>query len=423
MTLLDRHGASALLVLTWGWVLSAPALSTALSPKSRQGVGESAQAGGSAIIGLTSLGLAIAVLGLCAVLVAGGQLARPGVWRLMLLLSPWAYLLVREVATGATPDLRMLMFAAVITALWAARAGHQQFVVLGWLVVLTAAVSIALGTMAPSVALFHNDAGLVRPAKALLPGGLLVGLFSHPNTLGQFLALGLPAVTVIERAAARWAGVAVVLVALVWTGSRTSMLAAVVAAAVAAGIGLTPHALRSAASALSLGALSLLALLAPYVVSDPAAFTNRGYIWRSSLRRAGEEMWVGLGPGWYGDVGQTVLGLGPTVYHAHNQVIHSRVVGGLIAVALLFVVWAVAAVAAGRIARRRSLVAVGYLAALITVSWFEVPLGFVDKTLMTPVVAAPLALVLFDPAGFPHSGNSRTPRDARKSVSAIGTSA
>ena len=124
---------------------------------------------------------------------------------------------------GQTPGAVAAAFPLAALAIWAQRPRTEVLGVIGVLGALTASGSMLFGAIRPDLALLSGtDAG----EKQVLLGGLLAGPFLHSNVLGLALALSLAFVFYLRHPAVRWTCLALILGALVWTGSRTSQLAA-----------------------------------------------------------------------------------------------------------------------------------------------------------------------------------------------------
>ena len=116
---------------------------------------------------------------------------------------------------------------------------------LGYLVGLTAILSILIGLALPSKGFLHSvNGGVVSVDKQLLPGGLLIGFLTDGNSVGQILAVGIPLVAIIRRPSHRWVLLGACFLALVWTASRSSMLAVALAIIAAAVLKITVPPLR-----------------------------------------------------------------------------------------------------------------------------------------------------------------------------------
>ena len=216
------------------------------------------------------------------------------------------------------------------------RPGLRQLRVLGYLVGAVAVVSVALGLALPSHAIFRTaDGAVITEDKTLLPGGMLVGIYTHGNSLGQFLALGMPMVALIRRTAHRVPLLAISMMALIWTSARASIASVVALIVVVALLTAIPRRMRDLPARLILIGAYAVVVIVPLVTRDPTAFTNRGYIWGASLLAWRSEPWFGFGSRYYTDLARTSGELGGTVYHGHNELVQLLVVGGVVLAALV----------------------------------------------------------------------------------------
>lgn len=390
-----RHLRELFFALVWLWAVASPTIQTLTMPKAREAVGTPTDY--SPLAGRASQLLAIAVLLTCLIVlvVQRAELVRPGLTFPVLMVLPWAYLVLRDMYLGGEPvSVRLWTYPAVVLACWALRPKVSELAIVGWLIGLTAVVSLVLGVVLPAKGIFYNaDGSLVTLDKAA-PFGLLVGIYSHSNTLGGVMALGLPMVAQIRQRVWRYPLMVAAAGALLWSGARTSQLAVVAAVVVVLLVGVTPHKYRTAVTVSAMSAIVAVMVAMPLLNTDPGAFSNRGYIWASSLHQSQRHLFFGLGPDWYGAVGQTVRTLGPTVSSGHSQFVHSQVTGGFVLVALVGLLWFASSVAAGRLARRSSLFGVGFMTILLVSGLLEAVMPFVDNYALLPVLTLPLAVLL-----------------------------
>ena len=331
------------------------------------------------------------------------RLTEPGLGRVALFVMPWLYLMLRDAAEGRM-DLTSVPLLVVVLALAALRPGKATLRLLGVLVVITAAVSILMGLVVPDASILHEADGSVRQSdKALIPAGLLEGMFTAENSLAQYLSLGLPCVLLIGSRRWRLAGVAIVLFALIWSSSRGGLITAGAVLACAAlfqvlrTVGLR-RALAPITAAAVAGAVAVCVWL-PLQPWPDDAFTARGSIWRVSI-----EEWLsnaatfGLGSDWYNQMGRNEASpLHGGAYHGHNEFVHLGVLGGL-ALVLLMALWVAGIVLVSlRADSGLQAVAALILIAVFTNGFFEVPLGFVDRAQTWSVSVVPLAIVFFSP--------------------------
>lgn len=391
-----------LIATTWGLAVVPRLVQTLTTSKFRMSVGQEGPS-------LTSLAAASELVLLAAaavvclwILATRLPTAPADRWGpLAVALSLWGYVVFRDLYAGYVPNRAAVLYPLLVLAVWSLRPALRGLAPLGWLTGAAAAISTAVALAAPDRGLFRNASGeLIQPDKQLLPGGVLVGVFTQGNILGQFLVLGLPAVVLVTRR--RWRALLVLLVllvavALVWTASRSSLAALAAASAVYAALALAGRApaLRAVVSAGALAVAAAVAVLPPLLTHQDTAFTNRGYIWRLSLGAWSRHPVVGLGTNYYDDVAKTANPLVSTAFHAHNGLLQVLVTGGVVQLALITVLMALFFRRAVDHARAGSAWPTMLLASLLVSSVLEVPFGVVDRDYLLPVTVLPLAVLLF----------------------------
>jgi hypothetical protein len=387
----------ALITVTWMWVVVPRLLQTLTAPKYRGSVGvDSVPYSALAALSLTLLTLG--VVGLCLIVIID-RLRDPqalSLGPLLLMVLPWVYLVVRDLQDGDMPTITALAYVLVIAALWLLRPRVEELGWLGVLVGVAAVLSVGLALALPAKGIFFTSAGaIVEADKATLPIGIVVGFFTHGNTLGQFLALGLPFVAMVRRRGLRIVLLAFTVFALVGSASRAAILASVMAAVVAAALGpMGPRLRRGLGPVMAL--VPLCAVVAvPLLTADPRAFSNRGFIWSVSLEWWHGSPLFGLASDYYAEVGRTSERVASTVFNGHNLFVHLAVTGGVVLLALVAVQFVTLAVRAGRVAANGHRIGVVYLVALAGASLMEKSVGFVDATSVFPVVVVPLGIIMF----------------------------
>ncbi|MEU8213844.1 O-antigen ligase family protein [Micromonospora sp. NPDC049044] len=320
-------------------------------------------------------------------------------WALVGVLAPLAAIHLAGLVNGQPPGPVSLALPIAVVAIWALRPGALALAAIGVLGAATAVVAMLLAVVRPDLGLLTGaDAG----NKGWAIGGLLAGPYPHSNVLGLILALSLPFVFGIRPTAVRRVTLALILVGLLWTGSRTSQLAAVV---VLLTWGLFrwrtggrpdrsgPGHRRSLPILIGLPLVVALGLtiLSPLLTRDPAGFTNRGRTWRALLDRWTERPLTGHGPEYFEREPDLAAALGGRYTHGHNVLVHLLAIGGLLTVVLfavlLYQVW------------RRSMFLAGagmpgpalFLIALLWVSWLEA--SHLSVTLAGYLTWLPLALI------------------------------
>ena len=398
----DRFVTAAVVVtlLLFGRAVLVPALQILTTGRPRISTTIAVEASGAGVTAALSNLLLVAATGLTllTLLANAGRLS----WnpRLPLLLAPWTAITLAGLLNTGRPSVSTLLVPAVGLLATQVRDLRPVLRVIGGLTVVTAAMSLAAAAVVPSLAI--TQAGL-NDAKAVIGGQLLAGLTLHPNTLALQLALGLPFVALIRRAPLRRVGLAMVLFALVWTSSRTSL--------VAVAVGLAALALfqwgRSTRTGWGLAPLGLLGVYAVAVLTGPYlalttraadAFTGRGAIWAASLDYWQLHPWIGNGPTVYNRVARIANDFGAGAFHGHSTFVNVLTISGVVGMAAVtaVVLWAL------RTSYRAGWAGRWHLAmwplVFVTMGWFEVPTDFSNIGTSAWVVIIPLAaVVLADP--------------------------
>jgi O-antigen ligase len=398
---LDRAGALFLLVAAYAVVPKV--VQTLTAPKYYVGIDEAEPPLTAATALATSL-LTAALLGLCLLLSLDALRRNPrrDLLGVCLLLAPWAWLLVRDLTLGSGPGTSDLVYPALVVTVWLVRPGLEHLRLLGWVAGAVAVVSVLVGLLLPASGLLRaEDGNVIVQNKSFLPSGILVGVFTHGNTLGQFLLLGLPLVALVPRRGWRAALLAVTAAALVWSQARSSIGGAVVLALVAALLTLLPLGRRAVPGRLVVGLAFVVVAVLPFLPLAPGALSSRGGIWANSLGRWREHPWVGLGSDYYARTAQTTADLGGTVYHGHNEVVQLLVTGGVV---LAVLVGLLVLAAAHRATSTPGGVVLGttLVLAVACASLLEISLLFRGSSVFDPVLLLPLATLLVgEPLGAP----------------------
>ena len=389
----DRAGV--LFVLVGAWAIVPKVLQTLTAAKYRVKV-DQAEPPLTPVTAAATDVLTVALLGFCLLVVLDALRRNPrrDLLGVTLLLAPWVWVQVRGYTLGSTPSVSDLVYPAVVVAVWLLRPGLRHLRLLGYLAAAVAVVSVLIGIVLPDQGVFRSlDGSVITEEKSILPFGMLVGVFTHGNVLGQYLLMGLPLVALVPRRGLRAVLLAVVVVALVWSAARSTIAGAVALAMVVAVLSLLPADRRSVPGRLVLwGAFGLVALL-PFVTTASAAFTGRGGIWSASLAIWRAHPWVGNGSDLYARIAQTSAYLGGTVYHGHNEMVQLLVTGGVV-LAVLVGVLLLVAIRRATEAPGGALVGVAILLALAGASLLEVSLLFDGNTVFNPVLLLPLATLL-----------------------------
>lgn len=296
-------------------------------------------------------------------------------WTLALALGPLLVLtLVSAPLNGELPlKPQMLAYPLFMVSLWLQGAESGLVRQLAWFGIIGALASVAMAVA--GVGTLDAALGVVTE-KAILFPNLLAGVYSYNNFLGLGIVMSVPALLVIRNRVVAAVGALVILVCIIWSGSRTSMIA------LACGVlGLiVVYAIRSAKARQWITAASLVtALLTSSVVPMVAAgksdsFSARGTIWSVALHDAASSPVFGKGRSYFDPDGPLSTKIGHYISHGHNLFVtlaaETGIVGTLAALALFAgVIWAVV--------RMIPATPVPYLLALVSFSTavFETPGG------------------------------------------------
>lgn len=389
---------AVLSVAVWLFIAVPAAVQSVGAPKYRQVVGAPNPTMIHSAAVLQQFLLAV----LAAVCFAAVMVSMPGVrlvrgLRFTVMLAPWVYLVAHDYWVGYGPSLGSLLYPLVVVAVYFLQPPIASLRVVAHLTAFTAVVSMAMAMLWPSSAIYSDAiGGEIAADKQILPWGFLEGFLTQPNNLGQLLLLGMPTVLLLRSRSLRYLYAALVGLALVWTGSRSSIyttLICLLAALVCVAARNASAATRRAIGVWWGVVMSVVMVSLPLVATDPAAFSNRGYIWMLSLDAWASSPWLGLGSKWYGMLAATSANVGGSVFHGHNQFVQWLVTGGIVLVILVtFMI-----VALTRAAARAGVFGVVYVAALLGSCWLEVSIRFVEESPFIGVVAVPIAVLLFAP--------------------------
>lgn len=353
----------------------------------------------SAASSLVNVALTVALTGLLLLLLVRYlndlPVDRRGV--LVVLLLPWAYQVSRDAFAGTSLRLGGLLYPLLVVVIWILRPKLEQLAILGYLIGLTAVISLLMGALDPTKGILSSVTGtIITPDKQLLPWGILIGPLTDGNPLGQFLALGLPAAIYIRHRGLRWSILVLTSFAVLWTSNRSSLAALGVGLVVSGLLKLAPRGTKRLSTGVILIFLAAVVAYLPLVTNQNDAFTNRGYIWSASLRHWQDHPLIGLGSQWYSQSAKYANNIGPTAFHGHNQFVQLLVLGGLINLALVGVMLiALIRVAARWVEFRGVTVPAAFLAMLLTSGALEVSLSFVHRSFLLPVTVLTISYMCF----------------------------
>jgi hypothetical protein len=398
---LRQHLDTTLMALLFARAIVPAAMDLLASGRRTTGssVSESLSVSGgiSTVATIATWALTLAVLGVIAARVSS-SLNRPvgrnpGLW---LLVAASLGILVAPTAGGASfspwwvfPLTVVLGLAIVPPASSVVRKAVAQ-----WTAGLALA-SFAAALAVPQVALLQDKSDRF----SLFAGQRLAGFTSHPNALGLFLAVGLPFVLAERKSGPMsYLPVAGTLAALVATGSRTALFAAVAALAIywLAGNSLS----RRRATRLALGSLGLISVL-PLIGLVPSILvgTGRPEVWAFVRSNWANYAPFGAGPQVWSDVSIVrALNL-DYAFHAHNLWLDLLMVGGVPSAVIVFL-WVCSALrSTSKLRADRLVVASSALAALLVESLSEVPVYFagIDIRLVLLIAIAVVAHEVHEP--------------------------
>lgn len=249
----------------------------------------------------------------------------------MLVLAYWAIALT--VSSIATADFsagnKWFAVPMLILALWSIRLRAGDLHIIGYLTALLAFCSLGF-TLISDKPWMVLTPYLQETNKALIGENLLAGPFAQMNILGMCLAMGLPFVFLIKLILLRYISLGLVVAALLFTGARTSLIAAVIMLAVGFFVLL---ARATSSKKLLLGTalltLAIAGISLPLLVQDPEAFTNRGAIWQASKDQWSGQLMFGNGLRAYTENSPISNAIGYPSWHGHNFFLSNMTMGGI----------------------------------------------------------------------------------------------
>jgi hypothetical protein len=409
---------SVLIVLTWGVAVLPRLLQSLTSDKYRTTVDDGITYSHYALLLNRLLTESLLAFALLAVVLRVRRLPSDGRRALVIFLAPWLYLVLRDLYSHVHPHTEAMLYPLVVLAVWALQPRFSQLRLLGYLSAATTFVSIAMGAALPKDGIYRAVTGsIIAPNKKILPIGLLVGPFTDSNNLGQVLVIGLPALLLIPQRGLRVVSILATSFAIVWTSSRSSIGGMVAAGFVVLLLGVLPARARRSVVWFVLVALGALVVALPVLTTKGTAFTNRGFIWTTSLHAVYQNAFFGLGSNWYDNLAKYSNGLGGLAFHGHNQFVQTMVFGGLIAFFLVLLMMRMLVKSASEWADRGEIFPAALMAAFFVSCCLEVSFGFNERDFLLAVTALPMAFLVFarpdQPAAItPTSGTSAAARTA-----------
>lgn len=298
------------------------------------------------------------------------------------LLSFWSAAFVVTSYLDGPQKLTALLFPLTALTLWLRPPCLRALSTLGVLTAISASLSLILAVLQPSVGLVGGNTKALYGSTPLV-GTILGGPYSQGNVLGIVLALGFPFIALIEGKAARRSAFAVVLAALVWSASRTSLSAVAAVILMSFVILRRTHAGKPSSLVRTVAPLVTTAAVCaylPFASSDPTRFTARGQIWAYSLDYWPGHALIGFGSHAYEKILGLSHGLGGQYTHGHNLLVNTLVTGGMLGVALLVGLLLVAASAARQHQDSGFSAPLLFLISMLTLGWFEASFASTELT-------------------------------------------
>ncbi len=296
---------------------------------------------------------------------------RADITPLVVVLLPSLWIAFDEFSHARPVSEKVLLPMGIAIAIWALQVRVGDLRLYALLATGLAAASMVLTAVAPRLVYMPQSFDLATD-KALLDLPLLAGFFSHPNGNGLFLALALPLTHLFSRWYLRWSTAAVLIMAILWSASRTAVTGVIVWFVVVLLATLLRRSWRAVTGMLLFGLCAAVVVI-PLTTTDPTAFTLRGAIWQFTLSQLSGVRWLdGLGHSWFTDNYDVLKdALTTAAGHGHNVFVTYTVTGGLLLVATFgFVVYRSARIAT-RLPTRESVAALGFLCVLAGLSITE----------------------------------------------------
>lgn len=386
----DLH-AKWLILASYAWTVFPTAVESLVGNKPPSGLDQvfNPSRMGS-FVSLLSLMALIAVV-LKIIMTFGGRLPTRGLLGFYIAILPGVVVFGSRIGFGTSGLSKSTMYLALVFAVWVLRPAFKSLSMVAWLGAVTAVLSIGFALVYPESSLLQSRNG--AQTKDLFGLTVLTGPFNTGNALGMVMALSLPELKHLGSTTQKILAVPMI-IALLWSQSRTALLAAVVATVLAVAIRAVPRREQWIVGAVLQILLVLGAVATPLYLAGSQAFTGRGLIWAYSLGAWHESPIYGLGFDWYG---QRRLDVGPegvTMTQGHNSFVHSLTTGGLLYVISLLAFLAVLIVRSAEWRRVGQRMPYALTTTILVVAVAEVPLGFGDRWGYSTFATLPLLIII-----------------------------
>lgn len=310
------------------------------------------------------------------------------------LLVLWGITTASALLTTALPRLSTLAVGAALSAMIVSGLDRRTATTaMAYLTVAVASTSLLVALALPDVAFVGST-----DERAYLFADLrLAGLLPHPNALAQLLAIGLPAVAASVAPRGRAFCVAVVILALLATASRTGTLAAGI---VLVGFVFLRRRANAASAVNARGPLLAFALTAAFTLSLIPALgarvavldsPGRVVLWNYAAVVWQERPILGHGAAFWSSIAAQSRTFYGFAFHAHNLWLEALVTLGLIGTVVLLILvltWAQASIKAAATTTVPALTCLVFLINATT----EVPIYFVSWDTRLVVLVMVLAI-------------------------------
>jgi O-antigen ligase len=341
--------------------------------------------------------LQYAVIGTVAVLAINAVRYLQPSWWFAVFLLPWVTMSIATVYMEGRFSYTSIIYPLVGIVAGSLREPLVALRTVGTLTSSLALFSIGLGLLKPTAGLFPVSA---QNDKSIIGDKLLVGPLYHPNTLGETLALGLPFVSLIRSTALRRMSYGLVGFALVWTASRTAIIAAVLGAVVVvAWMFVRKYRQGSMFSPLVLlviygSAVFVGPAVVTYGLGDVSSLSGRGQIWQGSLEQWAESPLIGKGVHVYAELAKMWNNVGFGAFHGHNMYVTFLITSGVLGAAALTIVYASILFQSWKLGRAAIIGPAAWTIIFIADGWMEVPSDLFTLGTLSWLAWLPLAVTL-----------------------------
>lgn len=387
----NRRGVAAMLVIAWAYGFFPNLITVFQNGRDRVVVDNVVPPAAAAQVLLKVLFVAFCLVAIWLLIRNIRTKVAPRNGSFVLLTLPFLVTTAASLVNGGKLSADTIIYPLAVFTYWRVQAPARTLVSVGWITVIGATLSFALGALVP-------DAGTTLPPivgdKAYWPT-LLAGPYSHPNVLGLGISMGIPFVFYIRRRSVRGFGIVVVALDVAWSGNRCSILALAICFAVYAVLHLRQNARKWTVFPVLAGAY--LVISTPLTINGPDDYSYRGQIWAASFDFWKDRPWLGGGPDYYKIAAEYANDLGSTAFSGHNMMVHLLTTGGiflLLAGGMLYIGAFGAGLRQPGLAGR---ISISFIVLSIFNGWLQNTITYTDLTELAFVGWMPLAVLMFAP--------------------------